>query len=42
MHAAACTPPELQNISINIPRKKLAAKSPVLFPFTGKRIINRI
>jgi hypothetical protein len=39
--AVACTPPELQNISIIIPIEKLANNKPNLLPFTGNNNIKR-
>ena len=40
--AAVWTPPEFQNKSIKIPNKKLEASKPLLLPFTGYKIMNRI
>jgi hypothetical protein len=38
----ACIPPELQNISIVSPSKKLEIISPALLLFTGYRMIYKI
>jgi hypothetical protein len=39
--AVVCIPPELLKISKIMPNKKLAKRSPYLFPFTGYKIIKR-
>jgi hypothetical protein len=42
IQAVVWNPAELLNKSMHIPRKKLAAKSPVLLPLTGNKMIKRI
>jgi hypothetical protein len=41
MLAAVCMPPELLKTSKMMPNKKLAKRSPYLFPFTGYNMIKR-